>query len=84
MLSTDFTPRSATTNTGVTDAAVETLTALKDLRDLKLSSTPITDAAFTSLKKLPKLRNLMLWKVRVSEAALKKFQKARPKCKVSQ
>jgi hypothetical protein len=67
----------------VTDAGVEALTSLKDLRELNLSCTRITDAALTSLKQLPKLRSLMLWKVRVSEGALKKFRRARPKCKVS-
>ncbi len=67
----------------ITDVGAEVLARLSNLADLNLSGARLTDKGLDALQRLDKLHTLWLWKVPVSDEAVARFNKARPRCKVS-
>ncbi|HEY7326946.1 MAG TPA: M56 family metallopeptidase [Gemmataceae bacterium] len=66
----------------ITDASVDTLTALTNLQVLMLLSTHITDRGAKRLSELPKLKMLWLHTSSISEQEREELKKRRPNLKV--
>ena len=65
-----------------TDAALERIKDLPQLRRLHLFSKGITDAGLQRLEALPQLETLSIEKTQVTEQGVKKIQKALPNCRI--
>ena len=65
----------------VTDAGLEHLKGLANLRVLQLLNTKVTDAGLEHLKGLTSLRDLHLWNTQVTDDGVKELQEALPNCK---
>lgn len=66
----------------ITDTGLGCLKTLSQLRTLSLYRTQITDAGLEHLKALPQLNTLVLGETAVTDEGMKKFQQARPNCKI--
>lgn len=69
-------------HTGITDAGVKNLVALKSLKKLQLANTRLTDAGLKELGALNGLTILDISITNVTADGVKAFKKAVPKCKV--
>ena len=69
--------------TPITDASLEQLKELKDLRELRLSETPITDAGLKNLKEFKGLEYLDLTGTPITDAGLKDLKQALPKTTIN-
>ena len=65
-----------------TDAALEGVKDLPQLRRLHLFSKGITDAGLRHLERLPQIETLFIEKTQVTEQGVKRLQKALPKCRI--
>ncbi len=65
-------------NPDVTDATVELLRPMVELKRLDLSRTAITDKSLELLATLPKLEDLKLTSTKITDAGLKKFLETSP------
>ncbi|MEO0017640.1 MAG: hypothetical protein RLZZ522_923 [Verrucomicrobiota bacterium] len=68
------------TATKITDQAVASLTAAKNLRQVRLAETPVTDAAIEALLQLQALESLNLYATKITDAGALKLT-ALPKLK---
>ncbi len=68
--------------TGVTDAAIETLLKLPSLESINLYGTKVTDAGVSKLSALTKLKRLYLWQTAVTPAAIKTLKEKLPGCEI--
>jgi hypothetical protein len=68
-------------NPDVTDATLELLKPMADLKRLDLTDTAVTDAGLEQLTKLTKLEDIKLARTKVTEAGLKKLLEALPELK---
>jgi hypothetical protein len=68
--------------TNVTDAGLENLKSMSELRALYLDRTKVTDAGLENLKELNQLHGLWLAGTQVTDAGVKKLQQALPNCKI--
>ena len=66
----------------VTEAALEHLKGLTNLKVLWLINTKVTDAGLEHLSGLTNLENLYVIGTKVSDEGVKKLQKALPNCKI--
>jgi hypothetical protein len=66
----------------ITDAGAGVLAGLRGLCELNVSLTRLTDAGLTALEALENLYALHLYKVAVRDAAVRRFEAARPGCRV--
>lgn len=66
----------------LSDAGMEHLKGLKNLRFLSLAFTPITDAGLKPLHDLANLQTLNLWSCRVTDQGVKELQEKLPKVQV--
>ena len=66
----------------MTDAGLEHLKGLSNLRSLDLSNTGVTDAGLEHLKGLKSLRSLDLRHTKVSDEGVSRLQEALPDCKI--
>jgi hypothetical protein len=64
------------------DAALEYVRDLPQLRRLHLFSSGITNAGLERLEQLPQLETLYLEKTQVTEQGARKLQKALPDCRI--
>jgi hypothetical protein len=67
----------------ITDASVDTLVALTNLRELWLPNSRITDQGVKRLSELPKLQSLWLPISTLSEHTLEELEKRRPSLRVN-
>ncbi len=67
----------------LTDASVPMLLTMRELRDLNLSGSHLTDAGLAALVGLENLHSLYLGRANVSDEAVRRFQQARPKCRLT-
>jgi len=65
-----------------TDAALEGVKDLPQLRRLHLFSKGITDTGLQRLEKLPQLEVLFVEKTQITEQGVGRFQKALPNCRI--
>ncbi len=66
----------------VTDAELNHLKGLTQLRHLWLNSTQVTDIGLENLKGLTQLQTLFLQGTQVTDEGVKKLQQALPSCKI--
>jgi hypothetical protein len=66
----------------ITDAGARLLAELRNLGELNVSLSRITDAGLEALQRLENLFSLYLYKVPVSDEAVRRFEAARPGCRV--
>jgi hypothetical protein len=72
-----------TNHSTVTDACLERLTGLTQLKTIQLRDTQVTDAGLEHLKGLTQLQWLSLGRTEVTDEGLADLQEVLPKCKVS-
>lgn len=68
--------------TGVTDAAIDTLLKIPSLESINLYGTKVTDAGVGKLSTLPNLKRLYLWQTAVTPAAVKTLKEKLPACEI--
>jgi uncharacterized membrane protein len=68
--------------TGVTDAAIETLLKLESLESINLYGTKVTDAGVTKLAAMTHLKRLYLWQTAVTPEAVKTLREKLPGCEI--
>ena len=67
----------------VTDADLEPLKGLRQLRFLQLNHTQVTDAGLQNLKGLNQLQYLWLMFTRVTDEGVKSLQQKLPNCQIN-
>ena len=67
---------------GVTDAGIASLSALKELKQLRLADLAVSSSVLDSLSKLKMLERLELVNIDVSDESLQKVRQTLPGCKV--
>jgi hypothetical protein len=68
--------------TGVTDAAIETLLKIPTLESINLYGTKVTDAGVSKLSTMSNLKRLYLWQTAVTPAAIKTLKEKLPACEI--
>lgn len=68
--------------TGITDAALDTLVKLPALESINLYGTKVTDAGVSKLGGLSNLKRLYLWQTGVTPAAIDALKKKLPGCEI--
>jgi uncharacterized membrane protein len=68
--------------TGVTDAAIDTLLNLPALESINLYGTKVTDAGVAKLASMGSLKRLYLWQTAVTPEAIKTLQEKLPSCEI--